>query len=251
MTTDKPVRHDLLGNEVHTSSVWIMSGVLIAAWVLSHIITRRYLHTRPLKLAGFGVRTLLGTATIWAFWQAVARHLVLDTTWPLWLCGFIGAFSIETLVSLYQLEKRIVRPGLGRWLLALRLLITAAVLTILVQPVFARNETRRVDRNVVVLVDDSASMQIADKDMPVAEKLAVAAFEGIDVMKQRPEMPKLMGEAKPLAASFEKMAELFKFPDSNSRDEVKEFIAGKKEELDKLEKSATTWVDALSAAMDE
>src|SRR6185503_17776534 len=135
-------------------------------------------------------------------------HLVLETSWPLVVCGFIGAFSIEVLVALYQLEKRIVKPGHGRWLLGLRLLLTAAVLTILVQPVFARSETRRVDRNVVVLVDDSASMQIADKDMPVAEKLAVAAFEGIEVMKQRPEMSKLLGEGKPLAAGFEKMAEL-------------------------------------------
>ena len=191
MTTDKPPRHDLLGSEVHTSSVWILASALIAAWTITHWLSRRFLKTKSLKLAGFVVRTVLGTAAIWAFWQAVARHLVLETSWSLWVCGLIGAFSIEVLIALYQLEKRIVRPGVGRWLLALRLILTAAVLTILVQPVFSRNETRRVDRNVVVLVDDSASMQISDKDMPVAEKLAVAAFEGIDVMKGRPEMPKL------------------------------------------------------------
>ena len=82
MTTEKPPRTDLLGNEVHTSSVWIMSAALMAAWVAAHIISRRFLKTKPLKLAGFAVRTVLGTAAIWAFWQAAARHLVLDTSWP-------------------------------------------------------------------------------------------------------------------------------------------------------------------------
>lgn len=251
MTTEKTGRTDLLGNDVHTTSVWILSAVLIAAWVLAHVISRKFLTTRPLKLAGFAIRTLLGTAAIWAFWQAVARHLVLETAWPLWLCGLIGGFAIEALIALYQLEKKIVRPGLGRWLLALRLILTAAVLVILVQPVFARNETRRVDRNVVVLVDDSASMQIADKDMPVAEKLAVATFEGIDVMKQRPEAPKLFMEAKMMAAEFEKTAEMFKLPDTYTRDETKEFIAKNNAALDKLDKSGNEWAEALGRSMDE
>ena len=251
MTTDKPTRRDLLGDEVHTSSVWILAAALIAAWTIAHLLSRRFLKTKPLKLAGFIVRTVLGTAAIWAFWQAVARHLVLETSWALWVCGFIGAFSIEVLIALYQLEKRIVRPRVGRWLLALRLVLTAAVLTILVQPVFARNETRRVDRNVVVLLDDSASMQIADKEMPVAEKLAVAAFEGIDVMKQRPEMPKLFSQAKTLASDFDRMAEMFKLADNSSRDDVKEFIATHKEEIDKVEKSGNEWAEAVAQSMDE
>ena len=149
MNPGKQGRPDLLGNEVHTASVWILSAAIIAAWILAHALSRRYLHTRPLKLAGFALRTISGTAAIWAFWQAMARHLVLETSWPLWVCGFLGAFSIEVLIALYQLEKRIVRPALGRWLLGLRLVLTAAVLTILVQPVFARSETRGIDRNVV------------------------------------------------------------------------------------------------------
>lgn len=251
MSNVKPPRHDLLGSEVHTTSVWILAAVLIAAWVLSHLLSRRFLRTRLLMLAGFAVRTVLGTAAIWALWQGVARHLVLETSWPLWLCGLIGGFSIEVIVALYQLEKRIVRPGIGKWLLALRLLLTAAVLTILVQPVFARDETIRIDRNVVVLVDDSASMQIADKDMPVAEKLVLAAFEGIEVMKERPALPRLFNEAPGLAAEFERMAERFKLPENYSRDEIKEFIATNKEALDGLQQRSAAWVDSLTGAMDE
>src|SRR5690242_17550144 len=99
MTVEKPARTDLLGTEVHTTSVWILCGVLIAAWVVSHIISRRTLKTRPLKLAGFAVRTVVGTAAVWSFWQAVARHLVLETSWPLVVCGFIAAFTLEALIA--------------------------------------------------------------------------------------------------------------------------------------------------------
>lgn len=251
MTTDKPPRPDLLGSEVHTSSVWILAAVLISVWVISHLLSRRFLKTKPLKLAGFAVRTVIGAAAIWAFWQAVARHLVLETDWALWVCGFIGGFSIEVLVALYQLEKRIVKPGVGRWLLALRLVVAASVLIILVQPVFARKETRRIDRNVVVLLDDSASMQISDKDMPVAEKLALAAFEGIDVIKDRPALPRLFSDAKQITGDLERMADIFKLPDNYSRDEVKEFVASRKDEIAKVEKSGNDWAELLSQAMDQ
>ncbi len=250
MTTDKP-RPDLLGSEVHTSSVWILAAVLIAVWVISHLISRRFLRTKPLKLAGFAVRTVIGAAAVWAIWQAVARHLVLETDWPLWVCGLIGGFSIEVLIAFYQLEKRIVRPGLGRWLLALRLVVAAAVLIILAQPVFQRKETERIDRNVVVLLDDSASMQIADKEMPVAEKLAVAAFEGIEVIKDRPALPRLFSEAGQIAADLERLSDLLKTPDNYSRDEVKEFIAANNEEITRVEKAANDWAESVSQAMDE
>lgn len=251
MITGKPSRTDLLGSEVHTTSVWILCGVLIAAWVAAHFISRRLLKTRPLKLAGFAVRTVLGTAAIWALWQAVARHFVLETSWPLTVSGFIGAFSIEVIIALYQLEKRIVKPRLGRWLLALRLAMAAAVLVILVQPVFARDVTRRVDRNVVVLVDDSASMQIADKEMPVAERLALAAFEGIDVMKQRPELPKLFAQAKELAGKFDKTSEMFRLPDNSTREDVKSFIEANKAAFFELYRTGSDWAGAVGTAMDE
>ncbi len=251
MISEKSSRTDLLGTEVHTTSVWILCAVLLGVWIVSHVISWRLLKTRPLQLAGFAVRTALGTAALWTFWQAVARHLVLESSWSLWLSGFIGAFSIEALVGLYQLEKKIVSRRLGRWLLGLRLVVVAAVLVILIQPVFARDDIRRVDRNVVVLVDDSASMQIADKDMPVAEKLAVAAFEGIDVMNQRPELPKLLAQGRLMAGEIDRAAERFKLPDNSSADDVKRFIAANKPVFDELQKTASVWLEALNAGMNE
>ena len=251
MPTDKPLRPDLLGSDVHTTTLWILVAALFAGWVLAHFLSRRLLKSRPLELAGFVVRTGLGTAALWALWQAVARHLVLETTWSLVVSGLIGAFAIEVIVGLYQWEKRIVKPATGRWLLGLRLLLTGCVLVILVQPVFARTETRRVDRNVIVLVDDSASMQIADKDMPVVEKLALAEFEGISVLKDRPALPRLFTEAKLMAAEFEGMVEKFKLADDATRDEVKEFITGSTAETDKLEQRGNAWSEAAGQAMDE
>ncbi|RYD34556.1 MAG: hypothetical protein EOP86_10680, partial [Verrucomicrobiaceae bacterium] len=61
-----------------------------------------------------------------------------------------GALAIESVLGLYRLELKIVPRRVGRWLLALRLTAVAAVLVMLAQPVFSRNETRRLDRNVVV-----------------------------------------------------------------------------------------------------
>lgn len=251
MPTDKSPRPDLLGSDVHTTILWILAAALITGWVIAHFLSRRLLRTRPLQLAGFSVRTVLGTAALWALWQAVARHLVLETSWSLTVSGLIGAFAIEVIIGLYQLEKKIVKPTTGRWLLGLRLLLTACVLIILIQPVFARNETRRVERNVIVLVDDSASMQIADKDMPVVEKLALAEFEGIQVLKDRPALPRLFTEAKLMAAAFEGMVEKFKLSDEATGDEVKEFIAARTAETDKLEQIGNAWSESVAQAMDE
>src|SRR5262245_26356847 len=102
MNPDKTPRSDLLGPEVHTPSVWMLAAGLLIVWMVSHFLSRRILKTKPLQLAGFAVRTAIGTGAIWAFWQAVARHFVLETTWPLWVAGLIGAFAIEVIIALYQ-----------------------------------------------------------------------------------------------------------------------------------------------------
>ena len=247
----KPLRSDLLDPAISAFSVWLLAAGLVAGWLILHWLSRRMLRGRLAGLAGFAVRTAAGTAALWAVWQAIARHLVLESTWPLWVNALVGAAAIEIIIGLYQLEKRIVSRRLGRWLLALRLTATAAVLTILVQPVFARDEETREDRNVVVLVDDSASMQIADREMPVDERLGLAAFEGLDVMKGRPALAGVLARGRAVQQQLAAAAEAVRLLDPLGRDEAKARIDKEAEAWQALEAEARTWAKDAGTALGE
>lgn len=200
------LRTDLLGSDVHTGFVWGLAVALLLLWVVSHRLSARLLQGggRLAHAAGFLVRVLIGSVAIWAFWQAVSRHLFLETSWSLAFSGFLGALAVEIILALYRLEQRIVSPKLGRWLLGLRLLLAATVLTILVQPVFARDFTRKETRTVVVLMDESGSMQIADQNMTVDERLTLAEFAGVEVLKERSPLPRLFQRAQELSGLLER-----------------------------------------------
>lgn len=185
MPTNPNIRPDLLDTTIATPVMWAAAAALFVVWYLTHVLKHR-LTTRPLQLGLLAGRIVLGTIALWVLYQAVSRHLLLETSWPLWTNALIGAVAIEFAMVVYQFEKRIVARRLGRWLLGLRLAAIGTVLTILVQPVFARDTTRTIERRVVVLVDDSGSMQIADPQMTVAEKLSLAAFYGNEAVKNHP-----------------------------------------------------------------
>ncbi len=246
----KPLRTDLLDTGIPVATLWLLAAGLLTMWVILHWASRRLPGGGWVRAAGGLVRTAAGTAAIWSVWQAIARHLVLESSWPLWVNALVGAAAIEIIIGLYQLEKRIVRPGVGRWLLGLRLLMTAAVLTILVQPVFARDEERREDRNVVVLVDDSASMQIADRGMPVDEKLALAAFEGMDVMKGRPVLAGVLAEGRGVQRRLDAAAEALRVIELSGREEEKERLEKEAEGLRALEDEARKWAATARGAID-
>lgn len=250
MTAEALTRPDLLGSEVHTAFVWLLAAVLLGAWVISHIFSRRVLHSRSARFAGAIIRLVIGMVALWAFWQAVARHLVLETAWPLTLCGFIGSAAIEAVIALYQLELKIVSRRAGRWMLALRLTAVAAVLLMLAQPVFSRNETRRLDRNVVIMLDESESMQLADTRMPVRERLALAEFLGVTGIGQRPPMSARLTAAAALADKLETAAETIRPGDGVSESLSKSLIDQHRQELDQLTTQASTWVQEMTAALE-
>jgi hypothetical protein len=246
----KPLRTDLLDSAIATPTVWMGAAALLLFWMLLHWLSRRFATGKLLRWLAWPLRIAVGTAAIWTVWQAVARHLVLESSWPLWVNALVGATAIEIICGLYQLEKRIVKPSLGRWLLALRLLMTAAVLTMLVQPVFARDEERREDRNVVVLVDDSASMQIADREMPVDEKLGLAAFEGMDFLKNRPPLATALGEGRSLLERLAAAAESLRVVEMLGRDEEKTRLDKEAAAWRDLEDQARQWAARVRPAID-
>jgi len=179
MTPDPALRTDLLATGVPTFVVVLLPVVLGALWVAGHPASARWRHaerSRSAQAGVFAARVAAGTVALWALWQAVARFIVLETSWSLWTSAFLGALAIETVVLLFQWEKAIVSRGIGRALLALRLLAVALVLLILVQPVLAWTQQRKIERRVVVLVDDSESMQLVDHQATPTEKVELAGF---------------------------------------------------------------------------
>ncbi len=244
-------RSDLLGGEIHSFFVWGLAGLLLGAWWAAHWLSGRYLRTWGQQFLGLVARTMLGTAALWALWQAVARHLVLETTWPLVLNGFIGALAIEIVLAFYQLEKRIVPLRTGRVLTALRIVSVLSVLTILVQPVFSRKETRRVDRNVVVLLDESGSMQQADTAMPVGERLALAAYLGVAGQEGRPALASTMDAVPALTGKLEAAAESVRPPDGVNEAITRELITEKKDALLAVLEETEAWRQAVSGLLED
>lgn len=200
-------------------------------------------------------RLAAGTGALWMFWRALAELLTLATPWPLWAHGLLGAGAIEAALALYALERRGVSRAAGRWLAGLRVTAILAVLTMLAQPVLVWNETRRIDRHVVVLLDDSASMRVADRGMPVAERLTLAEFLGIEGVGPLPAVRVLADQGRTLAARLEAALDRLRAAGENAESVASPLSApvpeDLKEELSALLREADEWRAALNRASDE
>src|SRR5205823_2085708 len=79
------------------------------------------------------------------------------------------------LLWLYKFEMRLVRGGVALALLSLRALVLVIVLgLVLLQPVLVHTRTENLPGRVLVAVDRSGSMDVADPQRPVADKLRLA-----------------------------------------------------------------------------
>jgi len=205
-------RHDLLGDQV--STLMLLAALVVAGliWVSSHRLKPR-LSKLGKGWPFFALRVALGTVTFWLAWQFLGRFFMLETSWSLWFCAFLGGLAIEAIWWLYELEQELVNPVRGRTLLMLRLAATVVVLLILVQPVLNRMRDREVHREVVVLVDDSESMQLVDRKQTVQDQLAIASlFE--------PELTKGRSDLKPVVRRVSRLqVELNQERDSLERSE--------------------------------
>src|SRR5262245_47796886 len=96
---------------------------------------------------------------------------------PVWqLLGWLLCLAtLALVVLLYRAELRLVRPSVARALLAARLASTAAVVAVLaLQPVFHVTTTDKIRGRVIVALDRSQSMTIADPQRPLVDKLRIA-----------------------------------------------------------------------------
>ncbi len=83
------------------------------------------------------------------------------------------------ILYLYRAERSMVRPAAGRILTGLRIALVAVLLVMLTEPIISVTMTETRNGTLVVMVDNSRSMQVGDADRPAWERLRLADALGL------------------------------------------------------------------------
>lgn len=118
------------------------------------------------------IRGPLVFLALWGLLNGLSKLVRLSPDWPVWAVALGAALAVELILFLYRYELQAVTPRKGRWLLALRLTSLAVLVWILIEPTWVREVERERNREVVVVLDDSASMHLKDDGAP-ATRLAI------------------------------------------------------------------------------
>ncbi|MEX2607235.1 MAG: hypothetical protein WD708_07805 [Kiritimatiellia bacterium] len=161
-----------------TFGVVCLSILAIAIWIFLHHSRSEPLRRR-LRGASPLIRGLAGTVAVWLSFHSLARFLILATPWPWFLLAAGGAAGVELTLWLYKPEQHATRPVFRPVLPALRLLTILLVLFVLAEPVLERIVDRTYERFVLVLLDQSESMDLSDPQRDVRELLDLASFHGV------------------------------------------------------------------------
>ncbi len=102
----------------------------------------------------------------------VSQVVRLSPAFPMWAVAIAVAVVVELILWLYRYEAGAVAPQRARWIIGLRLAALAVLVWILIEPVWVRKEERKIQREVVVVMDDSGSMQLKD-DGAEATRIAI------------------------------------------------------------------------------
>lgn len=86
----------------------------------------------------------------------------LSPDWPLWIVALGFAATTELILFLYRYESGAVSPRRAKWITGLRLAALVLLTWILVEPVWIRKVAKENQRQLVVVLDDSASMHLKD-----------------------------------------------------------------------------------------
>lgn len=98
----------------------------------------------------------------WGLVLLLGKWFEFSSLWPAWVIPLGLALGCEFIVRIYCYERDAVSPARGRWLLGLRLAGLSLLAWILLEPVWSRIEEREIQRELVVLIDSSASMDLTD-----------------------------------------------------------------------------------------
>ncbi|MCF6314157.1 MAG: gliding motility lipoprotein GldH [Verrucomicrobiales bacterium] len=190
MNLESLQRSDLAGLSWAITSP--LTVILIALWFATHWLRRkeRFSGSRAADLAFFLLGTLTAYASFWTLFQFLGAFLVLSTDWSLSFLAFFGAFSLELLIALYQLEKSLTTPKRGLFLLSLRSVALVLLLLVLLQPVRSFLIDREINREVVILIDDSQSMHLPEQALPLSKQLDRAELFAVAGLEKRPKTHK-------------------------------------------------------------
>lgn len=122
------------------------------------------------------VRFAAITAGLWAVLAALGLFLRIAPGWPTGAIACGIALAAELLILLYRYESRTLGSRRARQLTGLRLTALALVTWILLEPTYVRSVKRKFDRQVAVLWDHSASMELTD-DGSARSRAAIAREE--------------------------------------------------------------------------
>ncbi len=172
-------------------------------------------------------RWIVGTLAIWFTFQTVSLALILATPWPLFLLSMLGSAALEALAFLYKFERSATKADTGRAIFRLRLAAIFLVLLILSEPVIKRVIVRKFERQVVILLDQSASMNLTDPQRDVDELMELAAFYGIIDLdhKDYAEKPKNI-ESFISGLSTEKKEKILSLRDKTRREIARHLVFG-------------------------
>ena len=166
-------QHHALPFHLPVPLVCLVAFAGVALWLGLHALGRRATG-RWAKAILFPTRVAVGFVAILAVMDVIQLGFVFATNWPLWPLALTGALAIEVLLVLYALERRIVPRRTGLALAAIRVALVLLVVAMLAQPVRSIELSHSLQRYVAVLVDNSASMHVPDKQMTPAERIRLA-----------------------------------------------------------------------------
>jgi hypothetical protein len=198
-------------------------------------------------LALMAGRLLLAAGGLWLAMQALSRPLLLTTNWPLWPLAALGAVLGEVIIWLYGLERRTVDRRMGALLTALRLLLLMILLLLILQPAWASATTSWRKRPLAILLDESASMRIADRQLPGHEKLRLAESLSVEAARRPHRLDVSAERARALArAAADELAWLDRLARSRAAAPAEQLLARRKE----LHGSLSEWAEAARAEAD-
>lgn len=171
-------RTDLLPAGVPTGVLFLMMLAAAGLWLAARLATRRGRGHLPLHVA-IAIRIVTAVMAAWATFQVLGRFVVFGCQWPVWAVALVLGATVEATAALYFRERRVVGVRVGLLLTALRAAALALTAIIILQPVLMRTVTRRIERCVAVLLDESDSMRFTDTGWSTGERLALARQFGL------------------------------------------------------------------------
>ncbi len=127
---------------------------------------------------------IVGWLVAWGCLVGLSQVVRISPGMPLWAAAAVLAAAGSLIAWLYRYEAGAVTPRRARWMLGLRLAALVVLAWVIIDPVWVRKVPRKIQREVVVVLDDSGSMHLQDEGTSATRiALAEAALAHSGVLK--------------------------------------------------------------------